>query len=74
VTALIVSVNRPELLDNLLASLRRNDCVASRTGSRTCVVEHSAAADDAEARVEIAFFLRVWQSQHPDATATLAGV
>jgi hypothetical protein len=73
VTALIVSVNRPELLDDLLASLRRNDCFASRTGSRTCVVEHPAAVDDAEARVEIAFFLRAWQSQHPDAVATLAG-
>lgn len=72
-TALIVNVNRPELLDDLLASLRRNDCLASRTGSRTCVVEHPAAVDDAEARVEIAFFLRAWQSQHPDASATLTG-
>jgi hypothetical protein len=73
VTALIVNVNRPELLDDLLVSLRRNDCLASRTGSRTCVVEHPAAVDDAEARVEIGFFLRAWQSQHPDASATLTG-
>ena len=71
VTSLVVDLNRPDLLDDLVASLRRNGCAVRRLGWRSCAVEHAEAADDMEARVEVAFYLRAWQTRHRNAQALL---
>jgi hypothetical protein len=71
-TALTVHVNRPELVDELVAAFLSSGCVARRVGPRACAVEHTAAADDHEARVEVAFFLRAWQARNHVARALLA--
>jgi hypothetical protein len=73
VTALTVHVNRAELLDDLVASFRTSGCTARRIGLRSCEVEHTAAYDENEARVEVTFFLRAWLLRHPLARASLAG-
>ena len=73
VTALTVHVDRPELVDDLVASFRSSGCPARRTGIRSCTVRHEAALDENEARVEVAFFLRAWQTRHDVARALLAG-
>jgi hypothetical protein len=67
-----VHVNRPELLDDLVRSFRQSGCIARRTGTSSCEVDHTAAADDQEARAEVQFFLRAWQARHACAHASLA--
>jgi hypothetical protein len=73
VTSLIVDLNRPDLLDDLVASLRRAGCSVSRLGWRSCMVDHAEATDETEARVEVAFYLRAWQTHHRNARALLRG-
>jgi hypothetical protein len=69
--ALTVELNRADLVDDLVSSLRRGECVARRVGHRACRVVHTAARDENEARTELAFFLRAWQVRHPQAEASV---
>lgn len=69
---LTVHVDRPELLDDLIAAFRHGGCAARRTGPRSCSVEHAAAVDEREARIELAFFLRAWRARHGGVRALLA--
>ena len=69
--AFTVLLNRADLVDDLVTSLRRSGCDAHRTGSRACQVVHADALDEDEARTELAFFLRVWQAGHPCTQASL---
>jgi len=69
---LTVLVDRPELLEDLILSLRRGGCPARRTGPRSCSVEHTSAVDEREARIELAFFLRAWRARHGGVRALLA--
>ncbi len=69
---LTVHIDRPDAVDELVASFRKSGCEARRTGPRSCTVEHTSAADEREARIEIAFFLRAWQARHRLARALLA--
>jgi hypothetical protein len=71
VATLIVDLNRPDLLDDLVASLRRTGCSVRRLGWRSCEVDHAEATDEIEARVEVAFYLRAWQLRHGTARALL---
>jgi hypothetical protein len=73
VTELTVHLNRADLVDDLVAAFRASGCAARRIGLRSCAVEHAAAYDDNEARVEVTFFVRAWQLRHPVARASLAG-
>jgi hypothetical protein len=68
-----ITVNPPELLPELLDWLHRHDCVAHELelGDGTCRVIHVAANDPDEAKVELTFFLRAWQTRHPGAAALL---
>jgi hypothetical protein len=72
VPSLTVHVNRPELVDDLVGALRKSGCWARRTGPWSCTVEHLAAVDETEARVEVTFFLRAWQARHACAQASPA--
>lgn len=69
---LSVHVDRPELLDDLIDSFRRGGCPALRTGLRSCEVDLTGAADEREARIELAFFLRAWRARHGGVRALLA--
>jgi hypothetical protein len=69
---LIVHVDRPELLEDLIASFRRGGCPTRRTGPRSCLVDHAAALDEDEARIEVTFFLRAWRARHGGVRALLA--
>jgi hypothetical protein len=72
VKALTIHVNRPDLVEELVISFRRSGCTARRIGLLSCAVEHAAALDEREARVEVTFFLRAWQARHRFAHASLA--
>jgi hypothetical protein len=56
-----------ELVDDLL----RGGCVPAPVDDDTLMVVHPEAHDAAEARRELTFFLRAWQSRHPDVEVTL---
>ena len=69
--ALTIHLNRPDVVEELVASFRKSGCVARRVGSFACRVVHTAARDEVEARTEIAFFLRAWLGRHPEVEASL---
>jgi hypothetical protein len=71
VKALTVHLNRPDLVDELVTAFRTSGCAARRTGLLCCAVEHVTALDEAEARVEVTFFLRAWQARYRFAHASL---
>lgn len=58
----------PELVDDLL----RGGCVLSTVGEGTLEVIHPDAHDAKEARTELGFFLRAWQSAHPQVEVTFS--
>jgi hypothetical protein len=72
VPSLTVYVSSAELVDDLIASFSRGGCPARRTGLRSCSVDHAAAVDEREARIEVAFFLRAWRTRHGPVRALLA--
>ncbi len=64
-----VRLTRPELAGELADALSAGDCLCAQVGPQTLVVLHRAAANEAEARTELGFFLRAWQLGHADAGA-----
>jgi hypothetical protein len=59
-------------LSTLIDDLVRGGCVPSRVDDETVEVIHPQAANAREARTELVFFLRAWQSRHPDVDLSLA--
>ena len=72
-TSVTVNLSGADLVDDLVDALKLGGCLAWRTGPRTCRVEHVAALDEKEARVEVAFFLRAWGARRDGAQASLVG-
>lgn len=60
VQPLLVRLSRPELAAELSAALARADCLCTGVSHGTMLVLHREAADEAEARTELGFFLRAW--------------
>ena len=48
----------------LANALTAGDCLCARIDAETMLVVHRAAADEAEARLELGFFLRAWEGLH----------
>jgi hypothetical protein len=69
---MLIHVNDPSALRTLMASLRRAGCSCRRTGRASAEIRHSAAVDEREERLELAFFLRAWAAQHPDVRVCFA--
>lgn len=70
--SLTVYISDAELVEDLVASFRLGGCAASRTGARSCSVDHASAVDEREARIEVAFFLRAWRTRHGRVRVLLA--
>jgi hypothetical protein len=67
-----IRISDPELLDDLVESLRRANCPVEVTGLETLAVESpSPLLTPEQARQEIGFYLAVWQVRHPDAHVLL---
>jgi hypothetical protein len=63
-----IRISDPELLDDLVESLRRANCPVEVTGPETLDVKSpSPLLTSEQARQEIAFYLAVWQVRHPGA-------
>jgi hypothetical protein len=66
-----VRISEPALLPVLVAALLQSGCVATMLGDDSCVVVHVHAADAAEARREVTFFLGAWQLGHSGVSAVV---
>jgi hypothetical protein len=67
-----ILLNDPELVDDLVAFLRRCECSVERVGSR--VVDAAPPHEGpsfAYLRMELDAYLRVWREMHPGVTADL---
>ena len=67
-----IAIDPPELLDDLLETLRRGGCDAEKIAPG--VIEAGPPAPfltDPQARREIGFYLAVWRARHGDARAHL---
>jgi hypothetical protein len=72
-----VRLSDPRLADEFLGFLRRADCiadvgeVAAHAEGIAVQVDVPKAYDDAQARMEVALYLRVWEAVHPGSGAEL---
>jgi hypothetical protein len=64
-----IKVN-PEAREELLAYLRRADCVARADGDDAIIVEVPDTDED-QARLEVDLYLKAWPARHPDLEAHL---
>lgn len=60
-----VHVSDSGCLGTLIDDLLRGGCVPAKVDDETVEVVHPAASDADEAWTELRFFLRAWQSRHP---------
>ena len=68
-----IRLGDPRLHRELLASLEDGNCSAVQLPDGTLEVLHRQANTPREARIELTFFVRAWQTKHPDAVAELLG-
>jgi hypothetical protein len=66
-----IRISEPRLMRDLVDSLVRSRCVVALLDPATCDVRCPDAYDEREARVELSFFLRSWQSTHPNVRVEL---
>jgi hypothetical protein len=69
---MLIHVNDPSLLRDLMASLRRAGCSCRRTGRASVEIRHPAAVDEREERLEVTFFVKAWAVQHPGVCVSFA--
>ena len=67
-----VRVSEPACLPELVGDLVEGGCVPATVDDETVEVAHPLARDAKEARIELAFFLRAWQSAHPHVEVTFS--
>ncbi|HEY7207148.1 MAG TPA: hypothetical protein VH416_02815 [Gaiellaceae bacterium] len=60
-----VRLSDADYLPRLERSLRAAGCVPFKLDGETIHVAHPEAADPVEAEVELHFFVRAWQLEHP---------
>jgi hypothetical protein len=65
-----IHVNNATALAELRQALADADCSIAQVEEDTLLVTHPLE-DEAEARLELAFFLRAWQANRPDAEIEL---
>jgi hypothetical protein len=65
-----IHVNNENALADLRQALTDADCSIAQVGGDTLLVTHPLT-DEAEARIELVFFLRAWQAKRTDAEIEL---
>ncbi len=65
-----IHVNDETALADLREALTDADCSTAQVGEDLLLVTHPLE-DEAEARLELVFFLRAWQAERPDAEIEL---
>jgi hypothetical protein len=67
-----VHLNDTSFLGLLVEDLLRGGCIPSVAEEGALDVVQPDARDAREARLELTFFLRAWQSRHPEVELTFA--
>lgn len=67
-----VRLSDSSYLLELVNDLLRGGCVSRTLDEETLEVVHPDAETTDEARTELLFFLRAWESRHPDVEVRLA--
>ena len=65
-----VEVSDPNLVEDLLESLRDAQCDVVRTGPSTIEVRFGWPLEDEASRYELDGYLRAWEAMHPGSRAT----
>ncbi len=65
-----VEVSDPNLVEDLLESLRSAHCDVVRSGEATIEVRYGWPLEDDAARYELDGYLRAWEAMHPNSSAT----
>ena len=71
-----IRLSNPGVADALREALEAADCVAERESDDTLDVDvgwinGGEGSDKNQARLELAFFVRAWEAQHPGLTAVV---
>jgi hypothetical protein len=70
--ALKLELSDEALLAEIMGALTRHGCLTNRIAPTVCRIIYPRAADAREAWLEVGFFVRAWQVQHPDVDAVLS--
>lgn len=62
-----------KLLEELMGVLTRNGCRADQIAPNVCRIVYPRAWTAREAQLELTFFVRAWQANHPGVRAVLSG-
>jgi len=62
-----------KLLEELMGVLTRHGCRADQIAPNVCRIVYPRAWTAREARLELTFFVRAWQANHPGVRAVLSG-
>jgi hypothetical protein len=62
-----------KLLGELMGVLTRNGCRADQIAPNVCRIVYPRAWTAREAQLELTFFVRAWQANHPGVRAVLSG-
>ena len=62
-----------KLLEELMGVLTRHGCRADQIAPNVCRIVYPRAWTAREARLELTFFVRAWQVNHPGVRAVLSG-
>jgi hypothetical protein len=65
-----VEVSDPNLVEDLLESLRNAQCDVVRTGAVTLELRFGWPLADEASRYELDGYLRAWEAMHPNSHAT----
>ena len=63
--------NDPDGLRELRRALADAGCSVAQDGEDTLLITHPLAFDEAEARIELGFFLEAWRATRPDVDVEL---
>ena len=61
-----IRLNDPQVLDELRVALAEAECSTARVDETTLLVTDPLDVDEREVRLEVAFYLKAWQSAHPE--------
>jgi hypothetical protein len=67
-----LELSEEALLVEIMGALACHGCLTNRIAPRACRIVYPRAADKREAWLEVGFFIRAWQAQHPGVNAVLS--
>jgi hypothetical protein len=70
--AMKLELSDEKLLGELIGVLARHGCLADRIAPNACRIVYPRAWTAREAQLELRFFVRAWQTNHPGVTAVLS--